>query len=173
MKIIFLLLSGIIALSFASSSFENQFVQPGIVYYNDSIQETEPTILQKMAQNFNPKQLNLNNSLLENVELNSYLTKTDKEVIRSSEDYDYFITMIVLKQYELHITKFHQAFDLFSMKAGNAGFVVQSFVELSHQPEGTKGLKSSEVLTYIASNEKLKNDSSINEIVERINALPK
>ena len=174
MKIIFLLLSGLITLSFTFSISKNQNSFSTTFSCSDTIKGiTESSELQTLAKNFNPRQLNLNSSLLENVELNKFLTKTDKASIRSNEDFDYFITMIVLKQYELHITKFHQSFDLFSMKAGNAGFIVESFVELSHQPADTKGLKSSVVMDYIASNDKLKNDNTISVIVEKINALAK
>ena len=81
--------------------------------------------------------------------------------------------MIVLKQYEFHITKFHQGFDLYTMKAGNAGFIVSSFVEISKLPIGIKGVNSSYILEFIASNDKLKNEPSIVEIVNRINNLPK
>jgi hypothetical protein len=129
--------------------------------------------LVKYATNFKAKQLNLTNSILENPELNVFLSKKDKSGFKSNPNFDYFITMIVLKQYELHITKFHQGFDLFTMKAGNAGFIVSSFVELSKLPAGIKGINSSYILDYIASNDKLKNEPSIAEIVNKINNLPK
>jgi hypothetical protein len=129
--------------------------------------------LVKYATNFKAKQLNLTNSILENPELNIFLSKKDKSTFKTNPNFDYFITMIVLKQYELHITKFHQGFDLFTMKAGNAGFIVSSFVEISKLPAGIKGINSTYVLEFIASNNKLKNEPSIAEIVNRINNLPK
>jgi hypothetical protein len=129
--------------------------------------------LVKYATNFKAKQLNLTNSILENPELNIFLSKIDKSTFKTNPNFDYFITMIVLKQYELHITKFHQGFDLFTMKAGNAGFVVSSFVEISKLPAGIKGINSTYVLEFIASNNKLKNEPSIAEIVNRINKLSK
>ena len=157
-----------------------------IVTKSDSIKEINETVaniyspiiddslhLVKYASNFKAKQLNLTNSILENPELNTLLMKKDKLIFKSNANFDYFITMIVLKQYEFHITKFHQGFDLFTMKAGNAGFIVSSFVELSKLPTGTKGINSSYVLDYIASNDKLKKEPSIAEIVNRINNLPK
>jgi len=129
--------------------------------------------LVKYATNFKAKQLNLMNSILENPELNIFLSKIDKSTFKTNPNFDYFITMIVLKQYELHITKFHQGFDLFTMKAGNAGFVVSSFVEISKLPAGIKGINSTYVLEFIASNNKLKNEPSITEIVNRIIKLSK
>ena len=129
--------------------------------------------LVKYATNFKPKQLNLTNSILENPELNSFLMNKDKSIIKNNSNFEYFITMIVLKQYEFHITKFHQGFDLYTMKAGNAGFIVSSFVEISKLPIGIKGINSSYILEFLASNDKFKNEPSIVEIVNRINNLPK
>ena len=129
--------------------------------------------LVKYATNFKPKQLNLTNSILENPELNAFLMNKDKSIIKINSNFEYFITMIVLKQYEFHITKFHQGFDLYTMKAGNAGFIVSSFVEISKLPVGIKGVNSSYILEFLASNDKLKNEPSIEEIVNRINNLPK
>ena len=148
----------------------------------ESIEITTPVItpigddsvhLVKYATNFKPKQLNLTNSILENPELNVFLMNKDKSIIKINSNFEYFITMIVLKQYEFHITKFHQGFDLYTMKAGNAGFIVSSFVEISKLPIGIKGINSSYILEFIASNDKLKNEPSIVEIVNRINNLPK
>ena len=148
----------------------------------ESIEITTPVItpigddsvhLVKYATNFKPKQLNLTNSILENPELNAFLMNKDKSIIKINSNFEYFITMIVLKQYEFHITKFHQGFDLYTMKAGNAGFIVSSFVEISKLPIGIKGVNSSYILEFIASNDKLKNEPSIVEIVNRINNLPK
>jgi hypothetical protein len=127
--------------------------------------------LVRFATNFKAKQLNLTNSILENPELNVLLSKKDISSFKTNSNFDYFITMIVLKQFEFHITKYHQGFDLFTMKAGNAGFIVSSFVELSHLPEGTKSVNSSYILEYIANNQSLKNDSSISEIINRISSL--
>ena len=148
----------------------------------ESIEITTPVItpigddsvhLVKYATNFKPKQLNLTNSILENPELNVFLMNKDKSIIKINSNFEYFITMIVLKQYEFHITKFHQGFDLYTMKAGNAGFIVSSFVEISKLPVGIKGVNSSYILEFLASNDKLKNEPSIVEIVNRINNLPK
>ncbi len=148
----------------------------------EAIEITNPVItpigddsvhLVKYATNFKPKQLNLTNSILENPELNAFLMNKDKSIIKTNSNFDYFITMIVLKQYEFHITKFHQGFDLYTMKAGNAGFIVSSFVEISKLPVGIKGINSSYILEFIAANDKLKNEPSIVEIVNRINNLPK
>ncbi len=148
----------------------------------ESIEITTPVItpigddsvhLVKYATNFKPKQLNLTNSILENPELNVFLMNKDKSIIKINSNFEYFITMIVLKQYEFHITKFHQGFDLYTMKAGNAGFIVSSFVEISKLPVGIKGINSSYILEFIAANDKLKNEPSIVEIVNRINNLPK
>lgn len=148
----------------------------------ESIEITTPVItpigddsvhLVKYATNFKPKQLNLTNSILENPELNAFLMNKDKSIIKINSNFEYFITMIVLKQYEFHITKFHQGFDLYTMKAGNAGFIVSSFVEISKLPVGIKGINSSYILEFIAANYKLKNEPSIVEIVNRINNLPK
>ena len=148
----------------------------------ESIEITTPVItpigddsvhLVKYATNFKPKQLNLTNSILENPELNAFLMNKDKSIIKINSNFEYFITMIVLKQYEFHITKFHQGFDLYTMKAGNAGFIVSSFVEISKLPVGIKGVNSSYILEFLASNDKLKNEPSIEEIVNRINNLPK
>ena len=148
----------------------------------ESIEITTPVItpigddsvhLVKYATNFKPKQLNLTNSILENPELNAFLMNKDKSIIKINSNFEYFITMIVLKQYEFHITKFHQGFDLYTMKAGNAGFIVSSFVEISKLPVGIKGINSSYILEFIAANDKLKNEPSIVEIVNRINNLPK
>ncbi len=148
----------------------------------ESIEITTPVItpigddsvhLVKYATNFKPKQLNLTNSILENPDLNAFLMNKDKSIIKINSNFEYFITMIVLKQYEFHITKFHQGFDLYTMKAGNAGFIVSSFVEISKLPIGIKGVNSSYILEFIASNDKLKNEPSIVEIVNRINNLPK
>ncbi len=148
----------------------------------ESIEITTPVItpigddsvhLVKYATNFKPKQLNLTNSILENPELNAFLMNKDKSIIKINSNFEYFITMIVLKQYEFHITKFHQGFDLYTMKAGNAGFIVSSFVEISKLPVGIKGVNSSYILEFLASNDKLKNEPSIVEIVNRINNLPK
>lgn len=129
--------------------------------------------LVKYATNFKSKQLNLTNSIVENPELNAFLMNKDKSIIKKNSNFEYFITMIVLKQYEFHITKFHQGFDLYTMKAGNAGFIVSSFVEISKLPVGIKGINSSYILEFIAANDKLKNEPSIVEIVNRINNLPK
>jgi hypothetical protein len=129
--------------------------------------------LVKYATNFKSKQLNLTNSILENPELNAFLMNKDKSIIKKNSNFEYFITMIVLKQYEFHITKFHQGFDLYTMKAGNAGFIVSSFVEISKLPVGIKGVNSSYILEFITANDKLKNEPSIVEIVNRINNLPK
>ena len=148
----------------------------------ESIEITTPVItpigddsvhLVKYATNFKPKQLNLTNSILENPELNAFLMNKDKSIIKINSNFEYFITMIVLKQYEFHITKFHQGFDLYTMKAGNAGFIVSSFVEISKLPVGIKGINSSYILEFIAANDKLKNEPSIVEIVNIINNLPK
>ena len=97
----------------------------------------------------------------------------DKNTITANEDFDYFITVIILKQYQFQLTKFHQSYDLYSMRLGNAGFIVKSFVELAKLPENIKGVQAEYVLEYIASNEKLKNEPLIVEIVNSINALPK
>jgi hypothetical protein len=59
------------------------------------------------------------------------------------------------------------------MKLGNAGFIVNSFVELCKLPAEIKGLNSSYVMEFIAGNEKLKVDPTIVEIVNAINAIPK
>lgn len=174
MKKVVLLLTILITLSFSYFSRNTESLSGFNLYNNeegDSIRDTLK--LRELAASFNPKQLNLTNSLLENVDLNNFLSKTDKQLIKSSPDFDYFITMIVLKQYELHKTKFHQGFDLFSMKSGNAGFIVSSFVELSSQAKDIKWLNSSYVMDYIAGNEKLKNEVAISEIVNKLNALPK
>lgn len=132
---------------------------------------SDSSILRSLASSFKPNQLNLTNSIIENVSLNKFLSTEDKVSIKSDKDFNYFITMIVLKQYEFHITKYHQGFDLFTMRAGNASFIVNSFVELSHLPEGTKSVNSSYILEYIANNQSLKNDSSISEIINRISSL--
>ena len=156
MKFLILLLASTITLSFTSSSINR--------VYGDVLP------LKELAFKFNPKQLNLTNSLLENVALNNFLSKTDKESIRSHEDFDYFISLIVLKQFEFQKKTFHQGFDLYSMKAGNADFIVQSYVELSKLPKDIKGINSKSILDYILTNEKLKTDVVFNEIVTRINA---
>ena len=174
MKKVLLLLAVLTTLSFSYIPKKNgNLVTSNSDNYEegDSIKDTLK--LRELASSFNPKQLNLTNSLLENVDLNNFLTNTDKQLIKASPDFDYFITMIVLKQYELHKTKFHQGFDLFSMKSGNAGFIVSSFVELSSQAKDIKWLNSSYVMDYIAGNEKLKNESSISDIVTKLNAIPK
>jgi hypothetical protein len=129
------------------------------------------SVLKSLAISFKPNQLNLTNSIIENLSLNKFLSTEDKISIKSDKDFNYFISMIILKQYEFHISKYHQGFDLFTMKAGNAGFIVNSFFELSHLPEGTKGINSSYILEYIANDESLKNDSSITEIINRISSL--
>lgn len=174
MKKVLLLLTVLITLSFSYVSKKNgnsKSADFNNYEEGDSIKDTLK--LRELVANFNPKQLNLNNSLLENVALNNFLSKTDKSLIKSSPDYEFFVTMIVLKQYELHKTKFHQGFDLFSMKAGNAGFIVSSFVEISSQDKDIKWLNSSYVMEFIAGNEKLKNEVTISEIVNKLNALPK
>lgn len=174
MKKVLLLLMIFVTLGFKCFSMNNEnLISSNLFNYEegDSIKDTLK--LRELAANFNPKQLNLNNSLLENVALNNFLSKTDKQLIKSSPDFDYFITMIVLKQYELHKTKFHQGFDLFSMKAGNAGFIVSSFVELSSQDKDIKWLNSSYIMEFIAGNDKMKNEVAISEIVNKLNALPK
>jgi hypothetical protein len=129
------------------------------------------SILRSVADSFKPNQLNLTNSIIENVSLNNFLSTEDKIRIKSDKDFNYFISMVLLKQYEFHIIKYHQGFDLFTMRAGNAGFIVNSFIELSHLPEVTKGINSSYILEYIANDESLKNDSSISEIINRISSL--
>ena len=134
---------------------------------------TKTSVLKSLADSFKPNQLNLTNSIIENSSLNNFLSSQNKTSLKSQQDFNYFIIVIILKQYELHITKYHQGFDLFTMRAGNAGFIVNSFVELSNLPEGTKGINSSYILEYITNNEDLKNNSSITEIVNRINSLPK
>lgn len=141
------------------------FVKVFIPIVDDSLH------LVRYATNFKAKQLNLTNSILENPELNILLSEKDKSSFKTNSNFNYFITMIILKQFEFHITKYHQGFDLFTMRAGNAGFIVNSFIELSHLPEGTKSINSSYILEYIVNDESLKNDSSISEIINRISSL--
>ncbi len=167
MKVLLLLSICLTSLSaFSSKSYFGNSKSP-----DDSI--TSSLNLRSLADNFRPLQLNLNNSILENVELNSFLIKTDKQAIINDSNFDYFITMIILKEYYLQLSKYHQGFDLYSMKFGSAEFIVKSFIDLTKTPEETKGLDSSKVLEYIAANEKLKNESSIIELVNSINALKK
>ena len=167
MKILLLLSICLIGLSaFSSKNYSCIIVSP-----DDST--SLALNLRGIADNFHPLQLNLSNSILENGELNNFLLKTDKQTISSSTDFDYFITMIILKEYYLQISKYHQGFDLFTMKTGTAEFIVKSFVDLSKTPIDAKGLDASKILDYIALNEKLKNESSINELVTSINALKK
>ena len=173
MKKIILLLTVLITLSFNYSLNKNTQIinSTKLEPYGDSIQDVLK--LRDLATRFNPKQLNLNSSLLENIELNNFLSKTDKVAIKGSPEFNFFITMILLKQYELHITKFHQGFDLFSMKAANAGFIVSSFVEMSPLPKDIKGINSSYIMEYIDSTEAMKNDPAIGEIYNRIKSISK
>ena len=52
-------------------------------------------------------------------------------------------------------------------------FYCKIIIELVKLPENIKGVQAEYVLEYIASNEKLKNESLTVEIVNSINALPK
>ncbi len=166
MKVILLLAIFFTALNASSSTNYSIFV----VYPPDSSEVTSLN-LRGIADNFHPLQLNLSNSILENGELNNFLVNTNKQSISSNVDFDYFITLIILKEYYLQISKYHQGFDLLSMKAGTADFIVKSYIELSKNPADVKWLNTSSILEYIASNEKLKNETSIIELVNSINAL--
>ncbi len=167
MKRVLLLLTLLLIINFSENAFSQETVSAETGLVKSTLN------LRQLAISFSPKQLNLNSALLENTELNNFLSSTDKAAIKADPDFDFFITMIVLKQYEFHLTKFHQPFDLFSMKAGNAGFIVQSIVELCALPPETRGMKSSEIITHIESNEKLKSDPAISEIVNKINTIKK
>jgi len=172
MKLFSTLLLALIFISFDVFSANNTKGSNSILkdfsnQLDDSLQ------LKQVATSFTPKQLNLTNSILENGELNKFLSKSDKEAIRSHTDFDLFITTILLKQYQFHLTKFHQGFDLYSMRMGNAGFVVSSFVQLAKLPDTTKGINSSFIMEYVAASDKLKAEPSIMELVNAINAIPK
>ena len=149
-----------------TSSIVNQL--PTVAF--DTLDELN---LDVFALKFEANQLNLTNSIIQNTELNNFLKNQDKKNIKSNVNFEYFISMIILKQYEFHITKYHQGFDLFTMRAGNAGFIVSSFVEICNLPEGTKGVNSSYIIDYISTNEKLKNEPNISIILNRISNLPK
>lgn len=172
MKIFLLLLTAVLTLSMSSLHSSKLINSISVVSFADSV-ENNSLSLKEVCANFNPKQLNLTNSIIENVELNKFLSNLDKNTITTNEDFDYFITMIILKQYQFQLTKFHQGYDLYSMRLGNAGFIVKSFVDLAKLPENIKGVQAEYILEYIASNEKLKNEPLIVEIVNSINALPK
>lgn len=172
MKTFILLLVGLLTLSVSSFNNSSWIHVSSKTSQEDSL-STNSLKLRDICANYSPHQLNLTNAIIENVEFNKFLTNTDKQTIINSEDFDYFITVIVLKQYQFQVTKYHQGYDLYSMRLGNAGFIVKSFVELAKLPADIKGINAEYVLQYIASNEKLKNEPLIIEIVNSINSLPK
>ncbi len=172
MKYLVLLLVGILA--FSLSSFKNSTFEHTVLFNSppDSLVNNSLN-LKDVSNKYVPKQLNLTNSIIENTEFNKFLSSTDRQTLASNPDFDVFITTIILKQYQFQLLKYHQGFDLYSMKLGNAGFIVNSFVELCRLSPEIKGLNSSYVMDFIAGNEKLKVDPTIVEIVNAINAIPK
>jgi hypothetical protein len=172
MKLFSTLVLGLIFVSFGAFGANNTKGSNSIFIHSNN-QLDDSLKLKQVASSFIPKQLNLTNSILENGELNKFLATANKEVISSHADFDLFITTILLKQYQFHLTKFHQGFDLYSMRMGNAGFVVSSFVQLAKLPDTTKGINSSFIMEYVAASEKLKAEPSIMELVNAINAIPK
>jgi hypothetical protein len=161
----------IVCFTLSFSSFSN--IKNNSILFNDSIIK-DSSLLRNFAYNFKANQLNLSNSIIENADLNKFLTINKKDDIKVKPDFEYFVVLLILKQYELHITKYHQGFDLYSMRIGNGTFIVDSFLDISNKSNlEKKWLNSSYILEFIAANEKYSADSVISEIVTRINNLPK
>lgn len=155
------------SMSFHSSTLINYQVE-------DSLQPVSDTLsLLNYALKFNATEINITNSIFKSTELNQFLLNANKVELKTKTDFDLFIVLLVLKEYELQMTKFHQGFDLFSNKIGNGSYIIDSFFEIANVSKDVKWLNSSFIMDFIASNEKFNNEPSIVEIVAKINSLPK
>lgn len=128
-------------------------------------------ILIAYSLEFDPNNVNLDSSLKQNIEIDSFLTKTDKKCLDRQSNLNYFICILLLKQYYFHFVNYHQGYDLLSMKTGNAKYVIESFQKLSKLNTNLEMLNSRYVIDYINATEILKNDKSIMQLVNKIKGM--
>ena len=128
------------------------------------------SVLIAYSLEFEPNNINLDSSLKQNIEIDSFLTKTDKKCLDRQSNLNYFICTFLLKQYYFHLVNYHQGYDLLSMKTGNAKYIIESFEKLSKLESNLEMLNSRYVIDYITATEMLKNDKSIMKLVNKIKA---
>lgn len=123
-----------------------------------------------LATNFKPTDLDLNNSLKDNIDLDLFLSKISEKCLIRQKDIQLFISLILLKQYHYHLSNFHQGYDLLYMKKGNASKIIFCFQEITRVNKKLEMLNSGYIETYLLENIQIRN-SEIISYLRKINKI--
>jgi hypothetical protein len=127
------------------------------------------SILLKYANEFNPKTVDLNNSL--SSDLKSFLLSVDTNCLRKQTEYKYFIAFILEKLALHHLKCCNQYYDLYQMKEGAATVIIDEFDNLAGYKEQRLEMLNSGLITdYIESDTMLSANPAIRKVMKAIKA---
>jgi hypothetical protein len=132
-------------------------------------QKQYSNLLFDLAINFKPTNLNFDKSVINDEKLNAFLQNVDYECLKKQDKFEFFICIILLKQYKYHIANFHQGYDLLSMNSNNAKVIIDNFILFSRlNNTNLEMLNSRYVVDYVEANNILRNNNEIKNIVIEI-----
>lgn len=113
--------------------------------------------LNEYSKSFKPTNLNLENSIKDNQELDTFIDTIDNKCLENQSQYKVFISTILLKQYYFQLSNYNQSYDLLSMKTGSAEKIINGFIGFSKVDKNIEMLSSSYVFEYLKHNPKITN----------------
>jgi hypothetical protein len=129
--------------------------------------ENYDSLLLKYSDEFKAENVMLNKSL--SPELSSFVLRIDTTCLRRQKEYRVFITTILAKLYYYHLICCNQGYDLRSMKEGASNVIINEFEVLGNYKEkGLEMLNSGNIIDFISTEESLKNNIPIQELVRKI-----
>jgi len=91
--------------------------------------ENYDSMLLVISNEFEPKSINLNNSI--SSKASSFILNVDANCLRKQSMYDTFIAIILAKLYSNHLKCYNQGYDLLSMKEGAAKVIIVEFEKMA------------------------------------------
>ncbi|REC52553.1 hypothetical protein DRF68_02185 [Candidatus Chryseobacterium massiliae] len=139
---------------------------------NDSIIKKYESFFITRSENFIPSDINLYKSIESDRKLNSFIDslKMYDSCFYKNEKLNYFITVLILKQYKFQLKNYHQGYDLFSMDKNNGKYIVEKYLLLlGKKRNDLEMLNSGYIVDYLSKKEYKKSiiqKNILNEIDE-------
>lgn len=131
--------------------------------------ENYDSMLLVISNEFEPKSINLNNSI--SSKASSFILNVDTNCLRKQSMYDTFIAIILAKLYSHHLKCCNQGYDLLSMKEGAAKVIIVEFEKMAgyDKKPNLEFLNSGKIVNYINSQPDLQKNLEIQSLLKEIN----
>lgn len=121
-----------------------------------------------VGYSFQPEYIDLNSSICADTSMTRLFQEVPLSSLRQQKNYDYFLTIILLKLYHFHLVQGHQGYDLISMKKEEASLLIDDFCSKAHVKPNIEMINSAYIMEYIKQRPTLIQDSYIIAIMDSI-----